>query len=130
MGGGHRTGAMTHSLKTGINLYDELTIYSDRGDILYQGQPEGYPVERAEVFEREQVIVLLKYWTKEYGAFQNLLSLKADGKALWHAELPSSGDAYVDFEVSDGKLFANSWSCCRVEIDTQTGKILDRQFTK
>ena len=126
--------AMTHALKSEVNVYGELTIYSVRGDILYEGKPEGYPVERAQVYENEHVIVLLKHWKREkdYGAFENLLLLGSDGAPVWHAELPktTSGEAYVRFEVIGGKLFANSWSCYRVEISMRTGKIVQSEFTK
>jgi hypothetical protein len=122
---------VVESLKTEINLYGELTIFSRGGDILYRGKPQGFPVEKAVLSQNDAIIVLLKYEVKKYGDFENLLLLKPDGTALWYAQLPtSSGDAYVDFEVSNSKLFANSWSCYRVEIDVQTGKILQQDFTK
>jgi len=123
---------MTPYLKTEVDLYDELIVYSNTGSILYRGKPDGYPVKKAAALENEQIVVLLKFWAKKPGDFENLLLLKSDGGTLWRAQLPnaSSGDAYVDFDVIEGKLFANSWSCYRVEIDGQTGRILHREFTK
>lgn len=122
---------MTACLKTELNLYNELTIYAANGDILYRGKPEGYSVEKANITETGTV-VLLKYSEKKYGSFENLLLLTQDGTVLWRAELPtsSSTDAYVDFELRNSRLFANSWSCYRVEIDMRTGRILNREFTK
>lgn len=123
---------MTACFKTEVSLYNELTIYSGGGDILYRGKPEGYPVEKATIFDGVHVIVLLKYREKKYGSFENLLLLKSDGRVAWRAQLPSpsSTDSYLDFEVKENRLFANSWSCYRVEIDLKTGRILQSEFTK
>ena len=53
-----------------------------------------------------------------------------DGEVRWEAETSGSQDAYVSFSVRDGTIQANSWSCYRVDIDVDSGKIVSRVFTK
>jgi hypothetical protein len=51
---------------------------------------------------------------------------------VWVADLPDAtgNDAYVAVKFEGGRLVAHSWSCYRVEIDIETGKILSKIFTK
>jgi hypothetical protein len=123
---------MTTSAKAEINLYGEVCIYSTDGKLLYCAKPDGHPAEKVAVLQSGKTIVLLRYFERKYGSFENLLLLRLDGTVVWRAQLPntSSGDAYVDFEITDDRVFANSWSCYRVELDMRDGKILQRQFTK
>ena len=37
---------------------------------------------------------------------------------------------YVAFEIDDGRIFAQSFDCYRMELDQATGKILSQTFTK
>jgi len=115
-----------------VTLYGELIIYSPGGVIGYQGKPDGHLVESACATPDDNVLVLLRFGEKKYGAFKNLILLHSDGTVIWRAELPnsSSSDAYVEFQFSNGKLFANSWSGYRVEIDISSGKLVARQFVK
>ena len=63
--------------------------------------------------------------------FYNLARYTSNAVLVWTAELPESGtDSYVDAELKDGKLSANSWSCWFVEININTGKIIKSKFTK
>jgi|GEM_PF-2750660 len=43
---------------------------------------------------------------------------------------PDSMDNYVGFTTNGDKVFANTFSCYRVEIDTLKGQIKDTKFTK
>jgi hypothetical protein len=64
----------------------------------------------------------------------DILRLTAEGGQVWVAELPTNDheDGYtaIDYHENSGKLYAWSWSCWHVEIDTATGKIVERVFTK
>jgi outer membrane protein assembly factor BamB len=115
-----------------VTLYGELIIYSASGAVIYQGKPDGHLVESACAALNGNVLVFLRFGEKKRGAFNNLILLRPDGTVIWRAELPnsSSGDAYVEFQFSNGKLFANSWSGYRVEIDVSSGKLLTREFVK
>lgn len=39
-------------------------------------------------------------------------------------------DNYVGFTTNGDKVFANTFNCCRVEIDIEKGDIKDVKFTK
>jgi outer membrane protein assembly factor BamB len=85
-----------------------------------------------------KVIVLYDadvYWqgfgTFQFGQFENLVALDPDGKKIWTAELPTNypGDCY--YEMRPGRpLVAYSWQSYICKIDIDTGKIVDREFTK
>jgi hypothetical protein len=65
--------------------------------------------------------------------FRNLLRCSESGESLWVAELPTGSgdnDAYVNAEVREGRVFAWSWSCYRVELNLDSGTIENSIFTK
>jgi hypothetical protein len=65
------------------------------------------------------------------GRFENLIRLSANGAVAWRAALPGSGDdAYVDVHWEGAELLANSFSCFRVQVDVDSGRIVKRMFTK
>jgi len=78
-------------------------------------------------------IVLWRHKVGGPKADDNLVRLRADGSVAWVAEPPeaSASDFWVAIEwVPDQGLVANSWSCWRVHIDPDTGKVIDKEFTK
>ena len=62
---------------------------------------------------------------------QNLKCFKLDGTLVWIAEHPTNqtADTYININY-DGKLKANSFGGYLVDLDLETGKILDSIFTK
>ena len=68
---------------------------------------------------------------RSWGTFENLVAIDATGATRWRAALPSTttGDCYVQL-VGTAPLVAQSWSCYRCEIASETGQIRDQQFTK
>jgi hypothetical protein len=119
------------TIKIETTLDKELVIYSPSGEFTYRGEPDGCPVQSAIATEDDRVIVLWDRLAKSYGSKDNLLLLDIRGQIIWRAELPeSSSDSYTQFEYSNGRLSAFSWSCHRVEIDMKTGKIFHRVFTQ
>lgn len=82
----------------------------------------------------DDMIVLLHF----SHAFKNLLRCHSDGSLVWQAEFPeirigwSEGmdDVYVAVELKNDRLWANSWSCYLVEIEADTGKVLQSFWTK
>jgi hypothetical protein len=113
---------------------NELTVTDGSGTELWRGQPEGHPVAWAEsVPGSDDGIVLYEYYRPErtYGCFDNLVRVRPFGSVLWRAELPSNEtDSYTAAEISEGALSAYSWSCYRVRIDLETGRITERVFSK
>ena len=115
-------------------LNRELIITDgETGQALWSGRLQGLPVERVEQIDAStDAIVLLDYAAAPSGPSQNLVRVRANGKIAWTADLPtnSSTDAYVAFDLDGGVLAANSWSGHRVQLDRETGRIVDKVFTK
>ena len=104
------------------------------GETIWKGKPEGRNVEIiSPVPDEEDCIVLLDYSASDSKLpDQNLIRIHPDGTLVWRAELPepSSSDAYVQFQITNGNLQASSWSGYKVAIDTTNGKISSATFTK
>jgi hypothetical protein len=78
----------------------------------------------------DNVMVLEDY----YGFPQhlsNLYCLNSTFRSVWSAELPGATDGYVGpMEERNGNIRCNSWNGWPCTIDTSTGRILQRMFTK
>jgi hypothetical protein len=89
---------------------------------------------RIEIPGSSDVIELLPYNSSGRPKhFQNLSRCSASGESLWVARLPTipgDNDAYVDAEIRDGRVLAWSWSCFRVELNIESGRIENSIFTK
>jgi len=120
----------TYSIENGI-----LYISQPSGDRkIGKGKPDGYKAkELFELSDPNRCIILLdRSQESRPRSFQNLIMIDCQGNVIWRAELPdtSGPDAYVTASLQGQTLVANSWSCFRVTIDLQTGKILSQKFTK
>src|SRR5438046_1181703 len=98
----------------------------------WSGHQEGKPtVKVMPVPGSDDRVALLDHVSSDPNRpFNNLARYRRDGSVVWRAELPDLGvDSYVDFELS-GELKAWSWSCYRVTLDLDSGRITSRTFTK
>lgn len=86
----------------------------------------------ADAFEIEDsIIVLFEADARRDEQFQNLIALRSNGEKGWIADLPTNDNSDVYLEVTSRvPLIANSWSCYACEIETATGRIKARSFTK
>ena len=104
------------------------------GDVVWQGRPFGCAVEKIMPLPRQpSCIVLLNHYEfsqSEYRHLSNLINVSPEGEIIWAAQLPQTKDSFVDFDWEGNILFANSWSGFRAQIDLETGRILNRTFTK
>ena len=99
----------------------------------YCGRPEGAPVvEAIQVPDSDECLVLYDYTAYSGTKARNLVRLTVSLQVVWRAELPSSSgeDAFVGVELSDRGLEANTWSCYRVRIDLETGRLVESVFVK
>lgn len=89
---------------------------------------------------RGVVLVLIdpdSYITAEYrrkrraGAppIRNLRAFSTSGTLLWEAELPEEADYYHEIASVD-PIEVYSFSCFRCRIDSRTGRIVSKSFTK
>lgn len=104
------------------------------GAILWRGKPDGSPVHKILIIEQSpEVVALLDYYHHSKGhlrALGNLIRARADGSIVWHAEVPETGDQYVDVEWGGEHLRASSWRGHTVEVDPRDGVIVSSRFTK
>jgi hypothetical protein len=110
-----------------------LIIRDNAQRAVWKGRPEGYALCWASSIPgSEHGLALYDYYRprKRSGPFQNLVRVQADGSIIWRASLPTGDDTYTAAEMDGEKLVAWSWQCYRVQIDIETGRILEQTFTK
>jgi len=115
-------------------LNDSSDIKIESGKLYLRGESveTEYPVINA-FSESGRTIVLFDpdSYTEKFGQFPNLIALDNEGQKIWTAQLPTtqSGDRY--FQVrSTAPLIANSIYSYRCEIDSDTGRIRQKDFYK
>jgi hypothetical protein len=117
-------------------INDQILVIreSSSGEVIWQGRPLDCDVKKIKSLEKQVgCIVLLDYddfVKSSYRYLSNLVNVDPEGKITWTAKLPESIDCFVDFICIDDKLFANSWSGFRLQIDIANGKTIDKVFTK
>jgi len=81
-----------------------------------------------------RILVIEDYYKFKYKDYSNLYCLNNCVDIDWFLPFPDDGpeefDYYVGFSVEKDRIFANSWSCFRVEIDVEKGTIVNTVFTK
>lgn len=78
----------------------------------------------------EGIVRLYDWMSPEVLHGQNLVML-CDGQEVWKAVPPGGGtDCFTDISLEDGVLLAHTWSCYKVWIDVESGKITAQVFTK
>ena len=67
----------------------------------------------------------------KFGQFNNLIALNYNLERLWEAELPTNktGDCYYSL-ISKDPLIALSYESYTCEVDINTGRIVNKEFTK
>ena len=59
------------------------------------------------------------------------LVMSRDGREIWKASPPEGGaDCFTGVYLEDGVLTAYTWSCFKVTLDSENGRILSSVFTK
>jgi hypothetical protein len=78
----------------------------------------------------EHFIVLEDYYRFPAGV-SNLYCLDAELHLVWSAQLPGPSDTYASpVTQTAAGLVGATWECYRCTIDPETGRILQREFTK
>jgi hypothetical protein len=75
-------------------------------------------------------VVLLAYDARENKAFKNLFCIDRDGTIIWTAELYQPIDEFVEAELGEEGLIAQTWSGLRVTMNPETGQVISQVFTK
>jgi hypothetical protein len=112
---------------------DELIICDSAHTRIWQGKPEGYVVQWASAVPGSDDGLVLYYFYRpdiRNQAFKNLVRVRPDGSIVWHADLPERTDKYTNAQLDNGELTGWSGQGFTVQIDIETGRILNQLFTK
>ena len=80
--------------------------------------------------DTDDCILLVEAGTKDRPLFENLLRVRRNGEIVWSASTTGSHDWFVDFDFNSTALAAATWSCYRVGINLDTGKVTSEEFVK
>ena len=87
-----------------------------------------------EVLSDGRILIVEDYYKYKNGDKSNLYCLNQNMKVEWFLPFVntfhSNMDNYVGFTTNGNRVFANTLSCWRVEIDTDKGVIINSTFTK
>jgi|EP00456_Euglypha_rotunda_P059356 hypothetical protein len=97
-------------------------------------------VINAEILERARLlndatVTLYDWMANDVRDGRNLIATDRNGVELWRAKPVNYGDTmrqdcFTAIRWDGVNLTANTWSCYRVLIDTDTGKVTILEFTK
>lgn len=111
----------------------ELRLSRDDPTFEWRGHVDSMPVAEIRPLPDDSGALLLLEPPAGTTRVRNLVKVNAEARVIWRGELPdgSSGDCFVSLEVEEsGDVSASTWSGYRVILSRETGRLLDRQFTK
>lgn len=116
-----------------IDFRNNRIYHFDENLRLKEQKPFSTNFSHIEVLENGKVLIIENYYKYENGDKSNLYCLNQNIEVEWF--LPTSKnvdgiDPYVGFTTNGSRVFANSWNGFRVEINTGTGEIISKVFTK
>jgi len=117
-----------------IDLKNNRIYHLDKEMKLKEHKPISTEFSKIEVLSDGKLLIVEDYFKYENGEKSNLYCLNQDIEIEWF--LPylninqSDMDNYVGFTTIGDRIFANTFSCYRVEIDTKKGEIISSTFTK
>jgi hypothetical protein len=105
-----------------------LEITDDAGAVVWQGRPDGLIVKHAVGLRDHTAAIVLLDADDLDERRRNLVLVDVTGHTAWRAELPTEGevDRYVGVSVRRSAIVARSWSGYRVQLDPESGRILNR----
>ncbi len=111
----------------------ELRISRDDPPFEWQGLVDSLTVvEVHPLADGAEALVLLDA-PRGITPVQNLVKVDAEAHVVWRGELPTDtqGDCFVNLAVEEaGNVSASTWSGYQVVLSRQTGRLLERRFTK
>jgi hypothetical protein len=110
------------------NSINKIDINS--GDILKTKFFGNTPIKKI-VVDKNCMHILLYYYEfdqKEYPS--NILCINNNLDIKWYAELPDKNDIYTNLNMIEKNIVGYTWNCWECIINKDTGKIIDKKFTK
>jgi|SRR5690606_27248699 hypothetical protein len=117
-----------------IDFKNNRIYHFDEDLKLTEHKPISTEFKEIEVLSNGKILVLEDYYKYENGNKSNLYCINQHMEIEWFLPYPYENhnlkDNYVGFTTNGDKVFANTFSCYRVEIDIEKGDIKDVKFTK
>ncbi len=77
----------------------------------------------------EVYIILEDYY--KFEGISNLYSIDKNNNIIWFAEIPIENDKYVNINIFNNSIIeSTTWNGFKVHIDTQSGKIINKIYSK
>jgi hypothetical protein len=116
-----------------ISIRNNEIIWFDKTLTKFCHKPISTSFQEIEVLNNGNIVVLEEGFNYSNDKKSNVYCLNRKMEILWYLDTPNSNrwhlDLYVGFSTNGEELFANSFSCYRVQF-TENGQILNTWFTK
>jgi len=117
-----------------IDFKNNRIYHFDKDLSLIEHKPISTEFKEIEVLSNGKILVVENHYEYENGDNSNLYCINQKMEIEWFLPYPyenhNSMDNYVGFTTNGDNVFANTFSCYRVEIDIEKGEIKNVQFTK
>ena len=113
-----------------INFRNNCIVYNDENSLRRQHKPLSTSFSEIEVLADGRILVIENYYKFDYQDKSNLYCLNRILEIDWFLPLHNKDDIYVGFTSSGERVFANTWTGFRVEVETKTGEIKNVIFVK
>ena len=115
--------------------FKNISIYHfDSKNKKVEHKPISTEFKEIEVLPDGRILIVEDYYKYKNGDKSNLYCLNQNMEIEWFLpfvnKIHSDMDNYVGFTTNGDQVFANTFSCFRVEIDTKNGEIISSTFTK
>lgn len=93
-------------------------------------KPISTKIIQCEKIDNDLYLILEDYY--KFEGVSNLY-LRSDKEIIWYAELPNNEDIYVnsyEFHFNNNVIKCFTWEGFNVDIDAETGKIINKIFVK
>ncbi|HTK21497.1 MAG TPA: hypothetical protein VL442_18385 [Mucilaginibacter sp.] len=116
-----------------IDFRNNCIVYNNENWLHKKRTPLSTNFSEIEVLMDGRILVLEYDYKFQHQNLSNLYCLDRELEIDWFLPLPHPNfkdDFYVGFTSNGEKIFANTWYCFRVEVETETGSIKNVEFTK
>jgi len=117
-----------------IDFRNNCIRYVTENFVQKEHKPLSTKFSEVEILPDGRILIVEDYYQFHFENKSNLYCLNRNLEIDWFLSFPNpdfdQNDMYVGFTSNGERIYANSWACFRVEIDTNTGKLKNVDFTK
>ena len=116
-----------------IDFKDNSITYREQNAFQRQHKPLSTSFSEIEVLGDGRILVIEDYFKFDYQGKSNLYCLNKILEIDWFVPLPNpdvGDDIYVGFTSIGERVFANTWTGFRAEVNIETGEVKNVEFFK